>query len=122
MIQEILNGLRRISNLGLSDRDSYCKTCGTWLKSKNDLDGHNKAFACGIANDLLNKWSKRKSLLDDKNLIDKIAQRLSMLPEQEWNDWKAKPFQVRMGMTQSTSEQYINDAIEILKIFENYNG
>lgn len=123
MINDILNGLRQIITLGMNNNDTYCRTCGTWLKSRNDLDGHTQSQACGIANKLLKDYTKRKTLLDNKDLIDKIAQRLSMLTEQEWNDWKSKPFQVRHGtIQQSTAESYINDAVEIIKIFENHNG
>ena len=122
MIINILEGLRRIVSLGMNPNDLYCKICGTWLKTRNDPDSHNTGYACGIANKLLKEWSKRKSLLDNKDLIDKIAQRIAALPEQDWIEWKAKPFQVKLGMQSSTAESYINDAVEIIKIFENYNG
>lgn len=100
--------------------DLYCRTCHSWLKARNDIDGHSKNDPCGIAAQLIKEWAQRKSISDNNELINRIAQRLSGLPTQEWEDWQGRPFQIKINNKSSSPESYKNEAVDVIKIMEEF--
>jgi hypothetical protein len=116
----LTEALHKIITIGLTDNDKYCRCCGTWLKAKNDLDSHDKAFACGIAVSALKQYSRRDpDNNSNTNLIDKLANRLSGMDSETWEVWKAMPYKTKSLPNTHSPESLKNEAIEILNLIEN---
>ena|SRR5579863_9453708 len=114
---KLIEALKKIVVLGLSQNDLYCRTCGTWLKGRNDLEGHNKAFACGIAVSAIKDAAKTMSTDNIKEmLIDRVANRLSGMPSGEWEFWKAQPFKTKTFTIVHSPESLKNEAIDLISI------
>lgn len=118
---KLIEALKKIIVLGLSQNDLYCRTCGTWLKGRNDIQGHNKAFACGIAVSAITELSKTVTTDSIKEmLIEKVSNRLSGMTTEDWEAWKAQPYKTKHLARIDSPESLRNEAIEIITLINDH--